>query len=279
MKRMPIFSLILALLIICLALWIKHNELKPGIPWKLINKPRDGMVGPVKQVTTIDSYTTDSGYKNRYTEVRTYDRDGRLLSVRYSTPGIPPSESVMVYTGDGHLEYEDTCNGVSKYRENRTAYSYSSARRLGESGNIRADSNDDSSLFGPREHYHRDSLYKFDTAGLLIERIDSHAGDTGPWESQVFFTYDRNGNLTESVESEPSWNLGVRQIKTTYRLDQRGNALETKEVTAGRLLKWTKIGYKFDSRGNWIEKKESSLYFGRKKLHDTELSRRTIVYY
>jgi hypothetical protein len=277
MKKLPYFSLILVVLIIVLALWIKHNEMKPGIPWKLVMSPWDGMIGPVKQTTTV--YTVPGTVpKGDWTDVRTYDRNGRPLDITYYIPGQKlPNESVLIYTKDGRLKYDDYY--YEKHRlMSRKTYSYSSTRHLGESGGFFTHSDESRLFWRASERYHRDKLTLYNASGQSIETTNYYTNEQmPPTETRVLFVYDKNGHFKESTEYDS--NMKRVTAKTTYRSDPNGNVLEFKVVTSGKLEMWKKYSYKFDSRGNWTEQKEFRFDPTTKKLRDTVTSRRTIVYY
>ena len=121
-------------------------------------------------------------------------------------------------------------------------------------------------------------LYKYDTGGRLIERINRELGgkvlDTGEW------TYDDHGTQTSWIVYKGD-GTKIQMFKSQFEYDGDGNISERRDYDPdGSLFNKETYTYQFDSQGNWTRLTKTRQRFSRKAItYQQEVLYRQITYF
>jgi hypothetical protein len=118
-------------------------------------------------------------------------------------------------------------------------------------------------------------LYAYDERGNKL-KTTAFRGD-GSEEYASIDKYDDKKRRTETVVLKPG---GAVEQKHVYRYHDKGYLSEELMFsTDGSMIGKEIFSYKFDLKGNWIERTRTKWTKSSGKMEQTEIAKRTIVYY
>jgi hypothetical protein len=250
------------------------------------DRERDGLLGPVRQVTTTSRTTSTT---------QTYDANGALLETIARADALDPAESgevqktVYLYDASGR-RIREMIMGEDGQEYVARLYGYDAVgRRVAEAAHgmcaslarLRVFAYDEAGRLRDEYVYQfrvvLKLVYAYDGRGVLVSRA---AYRKDRLEMITRYVHDANGRLIEEsdiVDGRPA-------ARRFYEYDERGN--KTKQALANlanpSLNAKEAWSYEYDAQGNWITRTRQQIIAPADPTDDrppVEITRRTIEYY
>jgi len=256
---------------------------------KETDRSRDGLIGPVRQVTIISETATT---------IATYDRDGALTEMvsrprpAQDEPGAQEQVQKLVYVYSKGKRVREMILDPDGQQYLSRRYAYDAAGRkmaevayhmCGTFSSLHVFSYDGKGRLQEDLFYQYRSLAKelseYDERGTVRTRAIYR---NGLLQSTTRFTVDQQGRISEQVDILPDGSLGK---KASYQYDERGNPVE--EEMTGRAdpspTEKSHLTYEYDTAGNWTRKSVqrfvNPVAQGNQPLFEATITERTISYY
>ena len=224
------------------------------------DRTRDGLVGPVRQVTTTSGGATT---------IRIYDRAGALMETtsRLEPPADEPEAREQ--TRRLMYVYDTEKRRVEEMSQEQDGPPYLS-RRYGYDPDGRLQAEAAYHMCGTFSSLH---IYTYDREGRLLEdllyqyrslgrRIYTYdvRGHTESFlsyknsvlQSTIHYQYDAQGRMSEQAEVLPDRTTGA---KTSYEYDERGRLVVEHFTNGLHPPVDARSMYEYDEAGNWTTKK------------------------
>ena len=251
------------------------------------DRSKDGLIGPVRQMTIISGRTTT---------IRSYDRAGALMETmsRLAPPAEEPEAQeqvrrfAYVYNAKEQRvrEMSQDQDGLP-YLSRRYAYdaggrqwAEAAYHMCGTFSSLRIFSYDRKGRLQEELLYQYRSLakrvYAYDDRGFLHTLLSYKNGQL---QSTIHSRHDAEGRKLELTESMPD---GTPNGKTTYEYDEQGHLMAEHFINALDPSHETTSDYKYDQHGNWIQKTTRGVGGVHKDEPDDqaiEVTERTLVYF
>ncbi|HSC57344.1 MAG TPA: hypothetical protein VLC51_09065 [Nitrospira sp.] len=251
------------------------------------DRTRDGLVGPVRNMTTITGGSTT---------MRTYDRAGALLETisRLAAPVDDPQarEQVrrFVYVYDDkrqRLREMSQDQDDPPYLTRRYAYD-AAGRERAEAAYHMCGTFSSLQVFSYNHdgRLHEQLIYQFRSLGNRVYEYDGQARlkavlvyKNRQLQSTVHYRYDDQGRISEHVEVMANATPGN---KTAYGYDERGRLVAEEFTNLFDPSVNAQSTYEYDDRGNWTKKTTRRVGGSKEGLSQDkslEITERTIDYF